>query len=304
MSLQAVIAAFVMRNQMADFYKDPSIDVQRAKMEKYGQAVKLARDVLCEPIRVGNRPAEWISTPGVNQEQVILYLHGGAYYLNYGNPHRDLISRLGRKANMQCLSLDYRLAPEDPYPAALEDAVRAYQWLLSEGYHQKSISIAGDSCGGGLALATALKLRDQGSPLPAAMACISPWTDLTGSSDSMRNKDKDDFINSAEFMRTTARNYAGEYDLKTPYISPLYADLSGLPSLFIQVGTKEVLLDDSTGIAERARSAGVDVKLEIWKGMFHVFHLGAAFIPEARQAIANIAAFIQEQVTIKPICLH
>ncbi|MBC8506242.1 MAG: alpha/beta hydrolase [Anaerolineales bacterium] len=296
MSIQAVIASLVMRMQMADFYKDPSIEVQRAKMTKYARAVKLPADVKREQVDAGGTPAEWIITPEINQDGVILYLHGGAYYLNYDNPHRDLVARLGRQAQMRSLILEYRLAPENPFPAALDDAVGAYHWLVDQGYSPNKISISGDSCGGGLALATALKLRDEGVSLPAGIACISPWTDLTGSGDSMASKDKADFINSAANMNVTAKYYAGEHDLKTPYISPLYANLDGLPPLLIQVGTREVLLDDSTRLAERARQAGVDVTLEIWNGMFHVFHLGAAIIPEAQKAVENMAAFLRRCV--------
>lgn len=295
MSIQAKIASLVMRYQMADFYKDSSIEVQRAKMGKYAGMVNLPADVKCELVDAGGPRAEWITTPQINQEHVILYLHGGAYFLNYANPHRDLIARLGRGAQMRALALDYRLAPEHPYPAALEDAIGAYQWLLEQGYSPKNIAIAGDSCGGGLALATALKLRDTEVSLPVGIVCISPWTDLAGSGASMQNKDKVDFINSTEHMKVTAKLYAGGHDLKNPYISPLYADLTGLPPMLIQVGTREVLLDDSTRLAERARRAGVDVTLEIWKGMFHVFQLGAAFVPEARKAIENIAAFLRQQ---------
>jgi len=296
MSIQAKIAALIMRYQMADFYKDLSIEVQRAKMAKYARMLKLQVDVKCEPVDAANFHAEWITTPEINHDQVILYLHGGAYFLNYDSPHRDLVARLGRRAQMRALLLDYRLAPEHPYPAALEDALAAYQWLLSQGYTPANITIAGDSCGGGLALATLLKLREAGISLPAGAACISPWTDLAGSGASMESNAKVDFINSVDNLKISAKLYAGIHDLKNPFISPLYADLTGLPPLLIQVGTREVLLDDSTRLAEQARGAGVDVTLEIWKGMFHVFQLGAGFMPEARKAVDNMAVFIRRRV--------
>ena len=298
MSVQAKIATLLMRFQMADFYKDRSVDMMRAKMEKYSRAVKLPSDVKVESIDAGGRPAEWISTPEINQDQVILYFHGGAYFLNYANPHRDLIARLGREAKMHALVINYRLAPEDPYPAALHDSIAAYDWLLEQGYSPNNIAFAGDSCGGGLALATVLKLRYEGDLLPEAIACVAPWTDLTGSGESMRSKAKADFINSAEHLKTTANYYAGNHDLNNPFISPLFADLTGLPPLLIQVGTRDILLDDSTRLAERAGEAGVDVSIEIWEEMFHVFHLAAAFVPEARQAVKNMAAFLRQHVLI------
>jgi monoterpene epsilon-lactone hydrolase len=299
MSIQLKIAAMVMRYQMADFYKDLSVEVQRAKMTKYAKAIKLPADVTCEPAKNCPVPAEWITTPMIEQEQVILYLHGGAYYLPYDNPHRDMTARLGRGAQMRTLVIDYRLAPEDPYPAALEDVTVAYQWLLEQGYSPTNIAIAGDSCGGGLALAALLRLRDKGFPFPAAVVCISPWTDLTGNGEFMKSKAKVDFINIPEHMKTNAKRYAGNHDLKDPCISPLYADLTGFPPLLIQAGTRDILLDNSTRLAEQARSAGVDVTLDIWDEMFHVFQLGAGFVPEARKAVENISAFLQRHVGVK-----
>lgn len=265
MSIQAKIFTMLMRYQMADFYKDLSIEAQREKMKKYSKAMKLPFDVICEPARDCPVPAEWITTPEINQDQVVLYLHGGAYFLNYDNPHRDLAARIGRGVQMRVLVLDFRLPPEHPYPAALEDVTSAYQWLLIQGYSSVNITIAGDSSGGGLALATLLRLRDTGLPFPAAVVCICPWTDLTGNGVSMKSNAKADFINCPEHMKTTARFYAGNHDLKDPYISPLFADLTGFPPLLIQAATRDVLLDDSTRLAEKAHSANVDVTVDVWK---------------------------------------
>jgi len=299
MSIQAKIAALVMRYQMRDFYKDLSIAVQREKMTKYAKAIKLPADVRCEPAKNCPAPAEWIVSPDIDQDRILLYLHGGAYYLPYGNPHRDLVARLGRGAEMRSLVVDYRLAPEHPYPSALDDVTETYQWLLKQGYASQNIAIAGDSCGGGLALATLLRLRATGFPIPSAIVCISPWTDLTGSGESMKSKAKVDFINIPEHMETNAKNYAGEHDLKNPYISPLYADLTDFPPLLIQAATRDILLDDATRLAEQARSNEVGITLEVWEGMFHVFQLGAGFVPESRKAVENIAAFLQRNVGVK-----
>lgn len=299
MSIQAKISTVIIRYQMADFYKDLSVEVQRAKMTMYAKAMKLPADVRFEPAKSCPAPAEWITSPNSDPDRVLLYLHGGAYFLPYDNPHRDLVARLGRGAEMRSLLVDYRLAPEHPYPAALDDVTVTYQWLLKQGYSSNNIAVAGDSCGGGLALATILRLRDTGFPLPSAIVCISPWTDLTGSGESMKSKAKVDFINIPKHMETNAKRYAGNHDLKDPYISPLYADLTGFPPLFIQVGTREVMLNDSTRLAELARKADLDVTLDVWEEMVHVFQLGAVFVPEAHEAIENIAAFLQRNVGVK-----
>ena len=162
-----------------------------------------------------------------------------------------------------------------------------------------NIAVVGESSGGGLALATLLKLRDADIPFPAAIVCICPWADLTGSGASMESKKKVDFINNPEHMKTTAKLYAGNQDLKNPYISPLYADLKGFPPLLIQAAARDVLSDDATRLAEQARSANVNVTLEVWDGMIHVFQLSAGFVPEARKAVENIAAFLKKYVGAK-----
>jgi len=296
MSIQAKILTVIMRTQMANFYKDLSVEAQRAKMEKFAKAIKLPVDVNCEFAKESPVPAEWITTPKVDGDRILLYLHGGAYFLPYDNPHRAMVACLGRGAQMRAFLVDYRLAPEHPYPAALDDVTNVYQWLLKQGYPPENIAIAGDSCGGGLALATLLRLRDSGIPFPSAVVCISPWTDLSGSGKSMEGNAKVDFINHPENLKTNARNYAGSHDLKIPYISPLYADLTDFPPLLIQSGARDILLDDSTRLAEQARYAHVDVTIEVWKGMFHVFQIGVSFVPEAREAIENIATFLQQHI--------
>jgi acetyl esterase/lipase len=283
---------------MVDFYKDLSIEVQREKIEKYAKVLKLPGDITHKPAKDCPVPAEWISTPEIDQERVILYLHGGAYFLPYVNSHRDIAARLGRIAQMRALLVDYRLAPEDPYPAALQDATAAYQWLLTEGYQPIDIAICGDSSGGGLALAVLLRLRDMDITFPAAVVCICPWTDLNGSGASMVSNANVDFINHPVHMKTNARYYAGDHDLNNPYISPLFADLTSIPPLLIQAASRDVLLDDATQLAERARSVGVDVTLQVWPGMMHIFQLGAGFVPEARKAVENIAGFLRQHVGI------
>ena len=296
MSIQSKLTKPLIRFAMSH-RGDESILEQRARLEKLGCWAWLPKDVVVEPALVGNVSAEWITTSNPNPDQVILYLHGGGYTIGSVNTHRDLIMRLSRASQMRVLALDYRLAPENPFPAALEDATSAYLWLLASGCTPGSIIIAGDSAGGGLTLATLVNLRNLGEPLPAGAVCLSPWTDLAGTGESIKTKVKQDVILQTIKTGKMAIAYAGAYDLKYPLISPLYADLQELPPLLIQVGTDEILLDDSTRLAEKVRAAGVDVTLEIWEGMDHVFQAQAIILPEARRAIQGIGKFMQERVT-------
>jgi monoterpene epsilon-lactone hydrolase len=223
-------------------------------------------------------------------------LHGGGYTIGSVKTHRELISRVSRAADARVLAIDYRLAPEHPFPAAVEDATAAYRWLLEGGVDPTRIVIAGDSAGGGLTLAALVALRDAGNPLPAAGVCLSPWVDLEGVGESMTTRAEADPIVQREGLLEDAKAYLGDADPRTPLAAPLYADLTGLPSLLIQVGTAETLLDDSTRLAERARSAGVDVVLEPWEDMIHVWHFFASMLPEGQQAVDRVGEFIREHV--------
>src|ERR1700677_4876379 len=242
-------------------------------------------------IEAGGVSAEWILPPHAPDDRVILYLHGGCYATGSIDTHRDLITRLAAAASTRILGLNYRLAPAHPFPAALDDTVAAYRWLLDLGIKAPMIALAGDSAGAGLALAAALKLRDGGTPLPAALACISPWVDLAVTGASMETNAANDPIVSHPMLLGWAKLYLGDHDPCTPLASPLYADLRGLPPLLIQVGSAEVLLDDATRLAARASAAGVTSTLEVWPAMIHVWHTFPA-IPDAREAIAAIAAFL------------
>lgn len=278
--------------------KELTIAKVRAGLEQLGRFGKLPKDVKCEPVIAGNVPAEWITTPNSDNQKVILYLHGGGYVSGSIAAYRDLVARISRVSNTRILILEYRLAPEFKFPNAIEDSVAAYKWLVStKNVDPSNIIIAGDSAGGGLALTTVTKLRDEGFPLPIALICLSPWTDLTGTGDSMKsNADIDPFI-SLEMWTLCSKSYLGATDASNPLVSPLFADLQGLPPLLIQVGTSEVLLDDSIRLAERAETSGVDVRLKIWKDMIHIFAIFAVFAPESRQAIEQIGEFIQEFFT-------
>ncbi len=225
-----------------------------------------------------------------------MYLHGGAYQLGSPATLRHLVAMLAAAAQAQALSVDYRLAPEHPFPAAVDDAVAAYRWLLAAGRDPASVAIAGDSAGGGLTLATLVALRDAGDPLPAAAVAISPWTDLALTGESLRTRAGADVMVKPAGMPESAALYLTGTDPRHPYASPLYADLRALPPLLIQVGDAEVILDDSTRFAARARTAGVDVTLEIWDEMPHVFQAFAGLLPEADQAVARIGSWLCEHV--------
>lgn len=271
-----------------------TIEELRSTLEAMSSLSQIAEDITCEPVDAGGVPAEWVAAPGAAGDRAVLYLHGGGYVIGSLNTHRELNSRLARAAGARALSLEYRLAPEHPFPAAVEDATAAYRWLLSQSVNPACIVIAGDSAGGGLTLATLVALRDAGVSLPAAAVCISPWVDLEGIGESMTTKAAGDPIVKREFLRFLAKQYIGDRDPRTPLAAPLYADLHGLPPLLIQVGSSETLLDDSTRVTERAKAAGVDVILEVWDDMIHVWQLFAPILPEGQQAIERIGEFIRE----------
>jgi acetyl esterase/lipase len=273
-----------------------TFEEMRADFERMTSFFPVPADVRCEEVDAGGVPAEWIITPEATAERVILYLHGGGYTIGSVNTHRELISRLSRAAGAHALAINYRLAPEHPFPAAVEDATTAYRWLLQNGVEPARIVVAGDSAGGGLTVAALVALRDAGDPLPAAGVCLSPWVDLEGIGESMTAKADVDPILERDGLLEMAKAYLGDANPRTSLAAPLYADLAGLPPLLIQVGTAETLLDDSTRLAEHASSAGVDVVLESWEDMIHVWHFFASVLPEGQQALDRVGEFIRERV--------
>jgi monoterpene epsilon-lactone hydrolase len=252
-----------------------------------------------EPFEISGIPAEWIIPEDADNDHVLFHIHGGGYVIGSIRSHRKMVARFARAARCRALLFDYRLAPEHPFPAALEDALTSYRWLLAQGYEPGKIAIAGDSAGGGLAIATLIALRDAGEPLPAAGMLLSPWTDLTGTGETLKTVGWRDPVLNPKLGVKWARCYLGDADPLNPLISPIYADCTGLPPLLIHVGTKEMLLDDSRVFAERAQSHGVPVELDIWDGMFHVWHAGAPALREGTEAIKKLAAFFEENVKEK-----
>jgi acetyl esterase/lipase len=260
-------------------------------------AAPAERDIKCEPVNAGGVSAEWISAPGGAADRAVLYLHGGGYVLGSIKTHRDLMGRLSRVANARVLGLDYRLAPEHPFPAAVDDSVAAYRWMLAQDLNPARIAVAGDSAGGGLAVATLVAIRDAKLPVPAAGVCLSPWIDMEGIGESMKTRAQADPVVQRDALVQMATAYLGGQNVRSPLAAPLYADLKGLPPLLIQVGDAETLLDDSNRLAERARAAGVPVKLEVWPEMIHVWQLFASFLPEGQEAIGGIGKFLSEKLS-------
>lgn len=255
--------------------------------------------VTCERVSAGGVDGEWISPADGPQDKAILYFHGGGFRIGSVSSHRDLIAQIACAGGCRVLAINYRLAPEHRFPAALDDALAAYDWMRGQGLKPDNIAFVGDSAGGNLALAAMLAVRDRGCPLPVSAALMSPWTDLAAAGASYVTRADADPIHQRPMILALARSYLGEHDNPChPLVSPLYADLRGLPPLLIQVGDRETVRDDSVILAERARAAGVDVDLQVWDGMIHVFQMFAE-IPEAHQAITLIAGFLSRHLQIK-----
>lgn len=307
MSWQSTFACWLLRRQIRPKTLSPVIDVAGTRVLAARRRVLPTRPPVGWRLReqggagdidghVGTRTddaprGEWLEPADGRAAPTLLYFHGGGYYFCSPATHRPLVFALSRKLGARSFSVDYRLAPEHPFPAAHDDALAAYAALLAAGVGPGSILIGGDSAGGGLALALLVALRDRGVPLPAGALLFSPWTDLAATGDTLRSNDGLDPMFSGAALGRAARLYIGGASPTDPYLSPLYADPAGLPPLLIQVGSTEVLLDDSRRFAEHARAAGVDTELQIWSGMPHVWQMAVPFMPEASRALDQAAAF-------------
>jgi epsilon-lactone hydrolase len=277
-------------------HEDVPFEQMRVEMENMEILQTPTEGFDFSPLTADNVSAEWITPENAGKDGVILYLHGGGYCIGSINTHRAMVARIARASKTRALLIDYRLAPENPFPAAVEDATTAYRWLLGEGIPSEKIVIAGDSAGGGLTVATLLNLKDAGLSMPAAGVCISPWVDLTMSGESMKTKaDVDPMVRSAGIFQM-ADAYLNGQDPKQPLASPLFGNLEDLPPLLIHVGTAEVLLDDSLRLSKAATSAGVDVTLEAWEDMIHVWHTFAEMLPEAGEAIDIVGKYVLQHI--------
>jgi acetyl esterase/lipase len=269
---------------------------RRARVDALAADYALPPDVRVEPIDAHGVPAEWTSTPAANGERVILFLHGGGYVSGSLKSHRHMVAQAGREALARTLALGYRLAPEHPFPAALDDALTGYRFLLASGIAPARIALAGESAGGGLALATALSLREAGLPLPGCLWLSSPWVDLALTGASMESKAAVDPLLSRTYLSELASLYLNGADALGPLVSPINADLAGLPPMLIQVGSAETLLDDSVRLAALAGAADIAVHLEIWPHMIHAWHLFYQDVADGRRSLASAGSFIESRL--------
>lgn len=248
------------------------------------------------PVSLGTAKGEWVTPSTIESHRVILYFHGGGYCFGSAEARRPLVAQIAEAAGARALSIDYRLAPEHPFPAALDDAISAYRWLLGKGTSPQGIVLAGDSAGGGLALSACMALRDGGAPLPAAVVGLSPWTDLSMSGWSMLRKANSDPSVTYHTLAVCARHYLKSTNPTNPFASPLFGDFHNLPPLLIHVGRNEILLDDATRISDKADAAGINASVEVFDGMAHVFQQYAN-LPETKGSISRIGSFIASRTS-------
>jgi len=283
------------RRMMPLFYahtnrKQPLAD-QRAEMDRLSRFMLMPRGITTQKMSIGDMSALWITPANALPGRAILHAHGGGFITGSRHTHRALVARIAAACRARALVYDYRLAPEHPHPAALDDTMAAYDWLIDAGFTPEQIVLCGDSAGGALVLLALLKLRDAGAVIPSAAVCLSPVTDLTGSGETMISNAERAVLLKPENLTGTPR-YVGTSDASSGGVSPLFADLHSLPPLLILAGSIEILLSDATRFADKALAAGVAVTLEVWPGMWHDWPVFAPFLPEARDAIRRIGAFV------------
>ena len=274
----------------------PTLEEQRASTALFAEFTGVPEGVTYEDVDAGGVPAQWTIPEAGADDRVILYVHGGGYVVCSVASHSRLVGHIATAVGCRALSVEYRLAPEHPHPAAVTDSTAAYRWLLDQGVAPERIAIAGDSAGGGLTVATLLKIRADGLPQPAAAVPISPWVDLEGTGETMDTHADLDLMCSRDGLKIMADHFLGGRDARDPLAAPLHADLTGLAPLYIQVGGHETLLSDATRLAAKAAAAGVDVRLDVFPEMQHVFQLMAGRAPEADEAVARIGGWLRPRL--------
>lgn len=292
MSIRASLLSLFMRltikKQMATL-DDPVAFRERPG----GFGGKMPESVKCTPVEADGVPAEWVEWPGAPEDSAILYFHGGGYVFGDPDSHRDIAWRLARESGSKVLVVDYRLAPENLFPAAVDDATFIYRWLLEQGVAPDRIAVAGDSAGAGLAVALMVNLKNLGMALPKVAVLMSPWVDLAMTGSSMLSNAKSDAMLSPEALSIFAAYYLGETNPKAPLASPVYADLSGLPPTLVLVGSTEVLLSDSETLVEKINTTGGSARLSVWPKMPHVFPILASILPEGKKAVLDMGEFLR-----------
>ncbi|MFZ5879322.1 MAG: alpha/beta hydrolase [Chloroflexota bacterium] len=292
LSLRARFWRFVMRGA----FKNQNLKVENSSVRPAQNAAGMHwmvdKRIPVERIDIDGLPAAWIRPVDAEDEKVIIHLHGGGYVTGFIDSHLMMCVPMAKALKRKMLLPEYRLAPANPFPAALEDALKTYRWLLAQGTDACDIVLSGDSAGGGLALATALALRDAGDPLPAALICISPWADLTNRGASHAANAQVESVLRTDVLNKWASFYTDTSNLTNPFVSPVYADFHGLPPLLIQVGSDEILLDDSLTLAQRAQADGVDVSLRVWDELWHAWPVLGDLIPESGMAFEEMREFV------------
>ena len=295
----ASIRSFIIRQLSRQYMKrirlDRDVQVARRSFSKRMSMLPTARGVNVTSEQIDGVACDWHVPEGCGDAPVIFYLHGGAYLMGSPATHRRLVSYIAREAGMRAVVPDYRLAPEHQYPSQLDDSLRVWQALVAGGIDPASVAIGGDSAGGNLSMATLLALRDRDAPLPAACFLISPWLDLAGDGESHRTRSDYDPWFKPEYMPVVASRFCDVSLLRDPMVSPVYADAAGMPPTLIQVGDHEILLSDSTRLADNIKAAGGRVDLHIWPDMWHVFQYFIGQMPESRKAIDDIARFLKSE---------
>lgn len=307
-SFKSELIRFIMKNRhlLKGQIKKPVIDFStsiedmRADISRTAQKMaKIPEDIIILQAEFKDFYAEWVIPKNCNDDKVILYFHGGGFVSGTSKDHRALVSKFSKRCGVKSLVFDYSLAPEHPFPAAILDSIAIYNWLLDSGYLPENIVFAGDSAGGGIEMSTLVMLRDKKLPLPAAVVAMSPCTDLTCSGESHKTRIKADPCTPKGANETYTSYYIGKGDPHDPYMSPLFADLTDLPPMMIQVGEDETLLDDSVRFAKKAKESGVEANIHVWKRMFHCFPMLAPMFPEATKAMDEISYFIREKLLLK-----
>ncbi len=271
-----------------------SLEQMRSGMDAMGDMLPVPDGVSVTSVDAGGVPSDWVAAAGSDASRAVLYCHGGGYVIGSTLSHRGLLGRLSAATGARVLGINYRMAPESPFPAAVEDSVKAYRFLLDQGIDASRIAVAGDSAGAGLAAATLVALRDEGLPQPGCAVCISPWVDMEGQGETMETRAAVDPMVQREALLEMAKLYLAGADPRAPLAAPLHADLSGLAPILIQVGDAETLLDDSIRFEAALKQAGNDVTLEVWDEMIHVWHLFAPMLDKGQEGIDKMGEFIRK----------
>jgi len=284
-----------LRQEIHGRAEPPTLEEMRASSEAFGEMTTEPDGVTWQDEEVAGVPCRWAMPEGGSDDRVLQYVHGGGYVIGSLDGYRKFTGHLAKTIGCRVLSVDYRLAPEHPHPAAVEDSSAVYRALLND-FDPTHLAISGDSAGGGLTVATVVKLRDDGTPQPAGAVPLSPWVDLEGTGESMQTKAEADLLVGAEGLKQMADMFLAGKDLRDPLAAPLYADLTGICPLYVQVGGDETLLDDATRLATKAAASGVEVRLDAFPEMQHVFQMAAGNVPESDDAVARIGAWLRPKL--------